>query len=83
MPKKGADDDDEGFLETKSNHDRMKNTEVEKIPFRSASVGQLGRSKISRSHLKKKISPKSDEKCRSLNFWHSWKIKKISKIRQN
>ena len=38
--------------QTQSNQNRMKNAEVEKIRHWSALVGQLGRSKNSRGHLK-------------------------------
>ena len=38
--------------QTKFNQNRMKNTRVEKIGYWSALVGQLGRSKNSRSHFK-------------------------------
>ena len=38
--------------QTKFDQNRMKNTEVEKIHYLSASVGRLGRSKNSRSHFK-------------------------------
>ena len=44
-------------LRTKSNQNWMKNTDVEKIHFWSALVGQLGRSKYSRSHFKNILYP--------------------------